>query len=482
MTKNAVYFFAQYPKEFAMCAGLAEIIREVKPSLPLHLVCATEPNSSNYQWDALLYPFDSVQWVGTAMEGPSRGRVNARGLALALSRRFPAAWRVREEMRRLQFAPNSVAFVFNGYTLNQSIFLRRVQEDPGVVSVLFTEETDDALLTDFAPDYLQSLYLNLFQHFFGTAYYDVFWMRTLDRRGTSQREHRFRNNPADYTFYGEYAHRRRTLCPGQTFWPYYRKDQSHPTDGHAAIVYGGMYNWERLISVDSFYRRNNELLKLIRTKHKDERLLYLAHPARPEEGDSEVDRLDLDGFEIIRGISSEAIVSQDRSITTAYSVFSTALFTTACLGVRTHFLYSLFDDESIPKQLKDRLDRRWASQVHLDMRLTSEMRWMSGEADYTLDPSLDRVWSASVKMLEIVDVLEPGEGGTLVSVGEVKPETRWLRPPEAWSLPGFIRAVLGIPPTYSVRNRVFRSLGFPTRLRTGGAKTVRGTDKKIRRG
>ena len=482
MTKDAAYFFAQYPKEFAMCAGLAEVIREVKPSLPLHLVCATEPNSSDYQWDALLYPFDSVQWVGTAMEGPSRGRVNARGLTLALTNRFPAAWRIREEMRRLRFAPNAVAFVFGGYTLNQSIFLRRVQQDPGVVSVLFTEETDDALLTDFAPDYGQSLYLNLFQHFFGTAYYDVFWMRTAVHRGTSQREYRFRNNPADFTFHGEYAHRRRSLRPGQTFWPYYRKDQSHPTDGHAAIVYGGMYHWERLISLDSFYRRNNELLKLIRIKHEGERLLYLPHPALPKEGDSEIDRLDLDGFEIVRGISSEAIVSQDRSITTAYAVESTALFTTACLGVRTHFLYPLFDDECIPKRLKERLDRRWAPRIHPDMSLTTEKRWMSGEADYTLDPLSDRVRAATVKMLEIVGVLEHGEVGKVASVGEVTPENRWLRSPEAWSLLGFIRAVLGIPPTYSVRNRVFRALGLPTRLRTWVAQSVKDTGKKFRRG
>ena len=430
MTSNAAYLFAQYPKDFAMCAGLADILREVKPGLPLHLVCAMEPNSCTYQWDALSDRFESVQWVRMAMHGGLRGRLNLRGLSWALTRGFSAARKARKDMGKLQLEPNSVAFAFDGFTLNQSIFLRRIREEPDVTSVLITEQTDDALLSDFVPGYAESLYLNLFQHFFGTAYYDVFWMRTEGYRRTNQREQRFRSNPADYTFFGEYAFRRSALRPSQTYWPYYLKDQSHSTnqshstDQESVIVYGGIFEWIPLISMEPFYQRYNEILELIRKKHQGQRLIYLEHPGQPAERARELMRLDLRGFEVVEDISSEAIVTQRRSITTAYAVVSTALFTTACLGVRTHFLYRLFDDDSIPELLKQRMDRRWTPEIHPDMCLKSVERWLSGEADYTLEPSSDRVRAATAKMLEVVGALDSKESAAISNGVVVTPEER----------------------------------------------------------
>ena len=464
MTRNAAYLFAQYPKHFAMCAGLADIIREVKPELKLHLICATEPNSAGYDWDALSHQFDTVQWIKRAMHGAWRGRFNLRGLVWAFTRGFSAARKARDDMRKLRFEPNSVAFVFDGFSLNQSIFLRRIRKDPGVSSVLISEQTDDALLSDFVLGYDESLYLNLFQRFFGTAYYDVFWMRTAGHRRTAQREHRFRNNPADHTFFGEYPFRRPDLSPGQTYWPYYRRDQSHPADRQSVVVYGGIFEWVPLISLEPFYARYNELLQLIRTRHQGQALLYLEHPGQNEEREREVQRLDLRGFEVVRDISSEALVTRDRSITTAYAVVSTALFTTACLGVRTHFLYPLFDDDSIPTLLKQRLDSRWASEVHPDMCLRSVERWMGGETDYTLEPSSDRVRAATIRMLEAVDLLNAGEAATAGPGPQVTPEERWLEPLRPWWPVGLLRAVIGIPPTYSVRKRIGRTVTMPVRL------------------
>lgn len=463
MTKDAVYLFAQYPKDFAMSAGLAEIIHEARPELPLHLICAAEPNSVNYQWEALLSRFDSVQWVKTAMQGGLRGRFNIRGLLWALTKGFPAARRTYREMQRIPMAPNSIAFIFDGYSLNQSIFLRRLRKDPNASSVLITELTDDALLSDWVLGYEESLYLNLFQRFFGTAYYDVFWMRTSRFARTSQREYRFRNNPADHLFFGEHAYRRTTLRPGQVYWPYYQKDPSRQPEQTSVVIYGGMYYWESLIEIDAFYQRYNELLDMIRQKHQGERLIYLAHPAAPGERENEIEALNLDGFEIVKGTSSEALVVNDPSITTAYAVFSTALFTTACLGVRTHFLYDLFDDDVIPQELKRRLDGRWSPEVHPEMILRSADQWMSGQTDFTLQPSSDRVRAATLELLRVTNVLQADPEAD-PTPSAVAPEDRWLRPILPFSFVRVLRVLIGVPPTYSLRRRLVRLFTSPFRI------------------
>ena len=143
---------------------------------------------------------------------------------------------------------------------------------------------------------------------------------------------------------------------------------------------------------------------------------------------------------------------------------STALFTTACLGVRSHFLYGLFDDDCIPPLLKQRLDHRWVSEIHPDMRLDSVERWLSGEADYTLEPSSDRVRAATARMLETVGLLDSSESTATSNGMMVSPENRWLQPLGRLSLTGILRAVIGIPPTYSVRSRLGRALTAPMRL------------------
>ena len=456
-----------------MCVGLADIIREVKPQLPLHLIYTDEPNSVGYRWDALLDRYDSVRMVRRVVHGDWRGRFNLRGLVWAFSRGFAGARKARSEMRKLHFEPNSVAFVFGGYSLGTSIFLRRLQEDRGVSSVLIAEQTDDdATLSDFVLGYGESLYLNLFQRFFGTAYFDVFWMRTPGSKATAQREYRFRNNPADYTFLGEHSTRRLKLRPTQTYWPSYIAENSRRTDSQSVIVFGQIFEWVPLVYLEAFYCRFNELLGLIRTKHEGQRLLYLAHPGQPDEQTREIQRLDLEGFEVVQGISSEAIIQEDSSIGVAYGVFSRAILTAASMGIRGHFLYNLFDDESIDDLLKKRLDGCFTSEIHPDMRLTSVERWMKGETDYIPESSVDQVRDATVKMLEIVGVLDINETRVADASVHVTPEERWVRPLSPWSPAGLIRAVIGIPPTYSVSRRIGRTLSAPARL---ARKLVLGT-------
>ena len=131
--KNAVYFFAQYPRDYAMCAGLADILREFRPNLPLILICTTEPNTQGYQWDDVLGRFDQVHHVSSVMHGGFRSAFNLRGIASALIKDFPRARKVVAELRKIEFLSNSIAFVFDGYSLNQSIFLKRVGSDPETV-------------------------------------------------------------------------------------------------------------------------------------------------------------------------------------------------------------------------------------------------------------------------------------------------------------------------------------------------------------
>jgi hypothetical protein len=447
--REAAYFFAQYPKDFALCAGLAKIVHEINPQLPLHLVCAAEPNSKAHRWNVFLDQFDSTQWIKSAMHGGLKSQFNARGLFRALTSAFPVAREAKNEMSNVEFAPNSVAFAFDAFSLNGSIFLRRVQNEPSALSVLFAEQTDDALLSDYVFGYSESFFLNLFQRWFGTALFDVFWMRTPEGERTSQREYRFRNKPSDYVFFGEHAFRRNSLRPGQAYWPYYRSELPEAGTDGAIVVFGGMYEWEALISLVPFYRRYNELLAMIRAKHPNHRLVYLAHPSLPGESEREIERLDLDGFEILRGISSEALVETDRRITTAYSIYSTAIFTTACMGLRTHFLYRLFDDDSIPEALKQRLDGRWDAPIHPEMVIRSSEKWMDGENDYDVSSSSDRVRSATVSVLRNVgvEVTKPSDFGKQLIVTA---EERWLPPLAAIARIEALRNIIGIPSGYGV--------------------------------
>lgn len=399
MDKNAVYFFAEFPIELAAWAGLASIIREVRPDIPLELIYPGAWSSSSYSWDTVFSCFDRVHKInGIWWPGNWRAGITGGNLFRALFKGFPKARRVLSDLKAIPLQPNSLAFVFNGWSLNQMLFLKRVKLEAEVDSVLITEERDDSLLSDYTLNYSQSYFMNLYLHFFGTAYLDVYWMRTDESR-TAQREYRFRNKPADFVFTGTHAPRFHSLKPGHVFFPFYRKGRASPTSTESVVLFGMIFEWEPALSADLCYQRYNELIELIREKHPNTRLIYKPHPGQTAQ---QRDKVDLKGFEIISDMSSEELVMKEQSITTAYAFISTSSHTAACLGIRSHFLYPLFDNKCVPDTMMQRYESWASSEVIPEMCIRSIDAWMSGKNDYNPTIISDRVLASTIKMLNVV--------------------------------------------------------------------------------
>ena len=426
MSKSAVYFLAQYPIEYAVWAGLANIIREIKPGLPLVLIHSTTAGRPEYQYQTLTGCFDHVQSLGRV---DYLGDWSPRGLVTAWRKGFPQARRFSTELGNIEFQPNSVVFVYNGTTLTQSSLLKYLQSKPDVESVLLTIQTPDITIDDFVFRNNDSHLNNLYLKYFGTAYLDGYWLRTSEDAPIKRREYRFRNMPADYVFAGEYPYRSRHLRPGQVYYPFYRRDQPRPDSDESVVLLGGSFEKPYYYTSEVCYRRYNELIGLIRQKHSNARLLYKPHP---EERDSVRAKLDLAGFELAPQVSSEILVIQDRSISTAYSVESISVHTVSCYGVRSHFLYPLFDDECIPNPLRAYLDRYCRAGVHSEMSIRSVDDWMAGKYDYDLEDRSQVVRDSAIRMLEAVGVVDTEESAALVVNKSlaVIPEERWDPKPE----------------------------------------------------
>ncbi|MDP3880113.1 MAG: hypothetical protein Q8Q07_07420 [Dehalococcoidales bacterium] len=431
MSKSAIYFFAEYPVEFAAWAGLAAIIREVRPDLTLTLIYAREKLSSNYEWDFILKRFDSAHEITRiAWAGNWRAGITGKNLYLSLRQGFPAARRVAAELKAISFQPDSLAFVFNGLTLNEMLFLRRIKSAAGVNSVLITEQRDDLLLSDYVPNYSQAYYFNLYSHFFGTAYLDMFWLRTKDG-GTGQRDARFRTRPADFVFRGIYAPKRCGLKRGQTFIPLYMKDRTPAASSQSVVLFGQPFDWEPSLATDACYHRYNELIDMIRTKHSGARFVYKPHPGETAEQRAKVD---LKGFEVVDNLSSEALVMQDQTISTTYAFTSTSIFTAACLGVKSYFLFPLFDNKCVPEALMSRYEDYCRSEVHPEMCLRSVDNLMDNKNDYDPSDLQAHVRTSSIRMLEVLGVFDSLEDKDLEPGITVTPEDRWGNGVHPWPL------------------------------------------------
>lgn len=438
MKKSAVYFFAEYPIEFAMWAGLAEIIREVRPDLPLVLIYAREKLSSDYEWDFILERFNRVHEITRiSWAGNWRAGLTGRNFLRALFRGFPAARKVASELRAIPFQPNSVAFVLNGLTLNQMLFLKRVKSEAGMDSVLITEHTGEVPIKDYILNYSQSFYLNLYAHFCGTAYLDVYWLRTKDNR-TGQREYRFRTRPAEFVFNGIHASSRLSLKAGQVFFPFYTRDRTTSPSAESVVLFGQIFEWEPAHAAEACYQRYNELIDIIRAKHPGARLIYKPHPGQTE---PQIARVNLKGFEIIPTLSSEALVMSDPSITTAYAFNSTSVFTAACLGIKSYFLYPLFDGSCVPAALMKRYENRFYSEVHPQMCLRSVDDWIRNQNEYDPADIPDRVRASAIKLLEVLGVVEPDTPGAETNI-TVTPEERWGNGVHPWPLRRLGRLVI----------------------------------------
>ena len=448
---TTVIFFAQYPKDFALSAGLAALIKETASDVEVRLVYAKEPNSADYDWSGLTAGFDAIDEIPSAMYGPYR-RLDARGFIAASTKAMPAARRTRAALARLDVPPDSVAFAFDGFALSQTIFLRSMREREAR-TVLIAEYGDSAQLSNFTYALGESAYMNLVNRRVGAAEVDMYWMRTTASGRTSQREYRFRAAPADLTFAGAHGVLGDSLAPGHAFWPYYRA----PDPGRSGVLLlGGMFHWEPLIGLEAFFRRYNELIDIIRKRHEGERLVYLAHPSAQHERHEEADRLNLDGFERLTGISAEALASRD-PLATVYAVVSTGLMSTVNLGLRAHCLYRLFDDTAIPPELKRRYDARWSSPSEPGLVLSSEAGWLAGDFDYDPHAHVQRVHEASVDLLRLAGVV-PGSH-TIVS-----PEDRWEMMPRGNAPRGALGSALGVQSLASLLRRV---LSAPWRRLSG---------------
>jgi hypothetical protein len=429
--RNAVYFFAEYPIEFAMWSGLANIIREVRPDIPLVLIYTKEKNSSDYMWDSILERFDHVHEVtNVTWAGNWRTGLTGRNVLRTLTKGFYSARKVAAELRNIKFQPNSVAFLYNGMTLNQMLFLKRVKSEKETDSVLIAQNIDNSLLSDYIVNYSQSYFFNLYSHFYGTAYSDIYWMRTEGYRA-NRREFRFRTKPADFVFNGIHASSRLSLKPGQVFFPFYAKDRPAAGTTESVVLFGTIFEWEPSLNADLCYQRYNELINMIRIKHPKARLIYKPHPGQTAERRA---REDLKGFDIEPSLGSEVLVLKDPSISTAYSFSSTSVLTSACLGVKSYFLYSLFNDSCIPATLMKQFKEASYSEVHPETNLRSVDDWMNGKNEYDPSDLPERVRASTIKLLELVGIIEKTPESKVQPGTLVTPEERWSQGVHPWPL------------------------------------------------
>lgn len=426
LSKSAVYFFAESTLDHAMWAGLAAVIREVDPRLPLVLIRTEQPEATQYQWDVVLERFDEVHEVGSARY---QGDWSPRGLYSALRRGFPQARRVASQLRKVDLRPGSTAFVFSGLSLNQGLFLRRVQFEESVSSVLITLTKPEITIDEFAFRYADSLFQNMYLNYFGTAFVDVHWLRVKEGTKTRTRDVRFRNRPADLVFTGELPYRSETLETGHVYCPFYQRDRSRESGQQTVIVIGAPFQYEPHLDVQRCVARLNEILDVIRRKHAGSRLVYKPHPG---ENTQQVAVLDLRGIEVDSSASVEALVMKDRTISVAYAFNSISVYTTACLGVRSYLLYPLFDERCIPAVLRRSYDTYLRPDSHPEMLVTSIDDWLSGKNDYKPAAVADQVRASAIRMLETAGVVTADERVALIGEqgSTAVPEQRWQPMPE----------------------------------------------------
>ena len=438
--KTAAYFFAEMPNEMAMWAGMADIIREISPDLPLVFIMALQPRSRDLEWDTILSRFDEVHEVSycgyTAGIGRSTNdlfspkamladfgralvRQRPRGVGRILTQGFAEARQTAAELRELRFQPNSVAFVNSAVSLVTNMFLKRVRSELNVRTVLLAERRNVSL-NDFIFDYKESLFRNLHLHFWGTAHLDCYIMRTFDSAKTIRVEYRFRERPADFLFSLVHPANNPSLGPGEVYYPLYQRDRPPSRAGESVAFFGQPYR-EPLIAQEPAYRRLNELLNVIREKHATARLIYKPHTGEPKQIR---DYLNLEGFEVVSSVSSEALLLQDPSISTAYSVFSNSTLTAMYYGARGYFLYHLFEDDAIPTIMKQRLDTQWPTPVYPETHIKSVDDWMNGKVAYDPQGIPKHVRDSTLSILSTAGVLDMPDGGSPKSTLAVT-EERW---------------------------------------------------------
>ena len=418
---NTYYFFAELSFDLAIWHGLVNIIRDQKPGARFELICSLDKRIESYDISPLIEVYDRVHRIRGASfysYGSWRKGLTARNIYSALFRTFPDARRTYKDLQEIGFALNSVAFVHGAHNLTQWLFLKRIKSAPKVKSVFFLSADSPYDNNLFKSDWFinrnQSAYLNIYAHFFSTAYLDVHWIKTPDSIVTNNRHFVFRDKAADFEFWPLFPSRSNSLEDDQIYLPFPSVNNSHnKLDNDTILFVGGKYHWLQGLPRKSeglFFHRLDMIVELIRKKHAGQRLLFKSHPSQNE---NDLKKIDLTGFEIISSVSSETIFLNNPSLRTVYSFNSTSVQTAVNMGIVSYYLYNLFDlDElSLPKTVQRHWNDRFISEVHPKMNIRSIDDWMNGKNDYEPQDVKEKVYSSTVRMLEEVGALEfvPGK-------------------------------------------------------------------------
>ena len=416
MSKDTFYFFADLSIDLAVMYGLATLIRDLKPGARFELICSLDKRIESYDISSLIEVYDRVHHIGAASfysYGSWRRGLTPRNIYSAIFKTFPDARRTYEHLLKINFVPNSVAFVHGAHNITQWLFLKRIKSAPKVKSVFFlyadSPYDNNLFKSDWFINRSQSVYLNIHAHFFGTAYLDVHWIKTPDSIVTNNRHFVFRDKAADFEFWPLFPSRSNSLEDDQIYLPFPSVNNSHnKLDNDTILFVGGKYHWLQGLPRKSeglFFYRLNMIVELIRKKHAGQRLLFKSHPSQNE---NDLKKIDLTGFEIISSVSSETIFLNNPSLRTVYSFNSPSVQTAVNMGIVSYYLYNLFDlDElSLPKTVQRHWNDRCISEVHPKMNIRSIEDWMNGKNDYVPQDAKEKIYNSTVRMLEEVGALE----------------------------------------------------------------------------
>ena len=107
MSRDSVYFFAEYPIEFAIWSSLAETIRESNKKTRLELIFTRESRISEFNPATFLGPFDAVyevDYVSHEMGGRWRDGFSPRNIHHSLTKVFPKARNVYTQLSQIDFS------------------------------------------------------------------------------------------------------------------------------------------------------------------------------------------------------------------------------------------------------------------------------------------------------------------------------------------------------------------------------------------
>lgn len=392
--KSVAYFFAEMPLDFAFWQGMADIIREHRPGIRLELILSERWTWRGLNFQSVFDRFDEIHRVGTC---DYVGSLTPRGTWPILRQGFPAARRFAREIRTIDFRPDSVAFLHGAFSLSCNILLKELKSHSVETVVLWPVTSFYG--RDLRYNYHKSFLRNLYLHFFGVTYQDIFELRTPNATGVfGGWVHR--ENPSDYLFRLIHPFEQPALETGQAYFPLYLRRRTRSVTGETVVFCGDAFRWIKLISPGPFYKRLNELLDVIRTRHSGSKLVYRPHPGETDEHE----RLDLRGFERVAELSSEELMKQDSSISTVYSFWSVSSISALYYGIESFFLCHLFDEEAVRPEYRNYLDH-FHDGLPSSMYIRSIDDWMSGKNSYEPEDVTDRVRASIVKILEEVGLL-----------------------------------------------------------------------------